>query len=25
VQFGPSGKLVKVTADPQLMNLTWLP
>ncbi|NIJ78321.1 hypothetical protein FHT08_003455 [Xanthomonas campestris] len=25
VQFGPSGKLVKVTADPQLMNLVWLP
>lgn len=25
VQFGPSGKLVKVTADPQLMNLVWIP
>ncbi|KAB7763253.1 hypothetical protein [Xanthomonas maliensis] len=25
VQFGPSGKLVKVTADPQLMNLIWMP
>ncbi|MGD4700732.1 hypothetical protein QT800_19080 [Xanthomonas citri pv. citri] len=25
VQFGPSGKLVRVTADPQLMNLIWVP
>ena len=24
VQFDPSGRLVKVTADPQLMNLVWL-